>query len=218
MVHFFSRIFVFALALGLAGASTASAQDLDAPLSASERAQLERGETVLRRTTQRRGRLRLLGGTSFQIIDLPPEAVWRAFQDDADHIRRMLPQAHAAHETGRTGTIRTIHFEHEVGPVSASYSLRFLYDANNRTVSFQLDPGDRGPLRAGWGYIRIRSYTGDRTLVSYGALVDVGEGLVTRAMRPTLHTWVLKVPWTMRHYLHGSGRRRYVRGEAHASR
>jgi len=42
-------------------------------------------------------------------------------------------------------------------------------------------------------------------------MADVGTGIVSGALRPTLHEWMLKVPWTMKQYLEGSGRTRYDR-------
>jgi hypothetical protein len=50
-------------------------------LTDAERAQLDRGSIVLRRVRERRGPLTLIGGTSFQVVDLPPRAVWRALHD-----------------------------------------------------------------------------------------------------------------------------------------
>ena len=85
------------------------------PLSDAERAQLDRGSIVLRRVRERRGPLTLIGGTSFQVVDLPPSAVWRALHDDPDHIRRMLPQVHSARQLREEANLRVMHFEHRVG-------------------------------------------------------------------------------------------------------
>ena len=38
---------------------------------------------------------------------------------------------------------------------------------------FRVDHSQRHDIRAGWGFIRARPYKGGRTLVSFGALVDI---------------------------------------------
>src|SRR5688500_7536660 len=59
----------------------AGARDAAAELSSEELSKLERGELVVRATSERRGELRLIGGTSFQVVSAPPEVVWQALLD-----------------------------------------------------------------------------------------------------------------------------------------
>ncbi|MEM9864704.1 MAG: hypothetical protein AAF938_24090 [Myxococcota bacterium] len=180
-------------------------------LSASERASIERGELVVRPTTERRGPLRLFGGTSYILVDLPVDAVWRALNDTSPHYRHMLPQVESAREVSRDANReRQIEFHHDVGPVDASYTLRFEFDASRRAVIFRLVPERPHDIRAAWGFFRLRA-RGQRTLVTFGAMVDAGDGLLTGALRERLHEWVLKIPWTFRRYVEGSGRGRYER-------
>ncbi|MCA9615177.1 MAG: hypothetical protein H6721_08340 [Sandaracinus sp.] len=179
------------------------------PLSDAERAQLDRGSIVLRRVRERRGPLTLIGGTSFQVVDLPPSAVWRALHDDPDHIRRMLPQVHSARQLREEANLRVMHFEHRVGVVRASYAMRFQYDDTQKAVLFQLDESRPHTIRAGWGFMRVRRWGENQTLLSFGAMVDVGEGLISGLVRPTLHEWILKIPWTLKQYVEGAGRSRY---------
>lgn len=192
-------------------ASTGSGQlSIREALSSAERAQLSRGQIVLRRTTERRGPLTLIGGTSFQVVDLPPGAVWRALHDDPEHIRQMLPQVQGARLIRQAENLRVIRFDHRAGMVRASYAMRFQYDDSQKAVLFQLDESQPHSIRAGWGFMRVRSWGDGQTLLSYGAMVDVGDGLISGLVRPTLHEWILKVPWTLKNYVEGSGRERYA--------
>lgn len=190
----------------LAGAQLREA--LRRPLSARERARLEEGETVARAVTERRGPLRLMGGTSYQVIDAPPDVVWAHLNSDSDEYRHMLPKVEQVRELDRDGDRqRRIRFEHRVGPIRAHYVMRLTYDQERRVAQFRLDETEPHTIRAGWGFLRVRSWPGNRTLVSFGSLVDVGRGLVTDVIRPTLQYWILRIPWTLKRHVESQLRR-----------
>ncbi|MAQ19197.1 MAG: hypothetical protein CMN30_30905 [Sandaracinus sp.] len=210
----FTCALVAALAVAPVGAEPVDAQDsLRRALSRSELARLGRGRLVVRSTTERRGSLRLIGGTSYQVVDLTPDQVWRALNDRGRYLRHMLPSTESAREIRRRGNVRTMRLVHAYGLVSASYAVNFTYDAAHKTVVFRLADDEPRDLRAGWGFIRVRPWgdDGTQTLLSFGMMADVGTGLVSGALRPTLHEWMMKVPWTIKKYLEGSGRSRYDR-------
>jgi len=177
------------------------------PLSPHERARLESGETVARAVNERRGELRLMGGTSYQVIDAPPEVVWAQLTEDSSEYRHMLPKVERVDELDRSGdTERRIRFEHRVGPIRAHYVMRLTFDPERRVVQFRLDTTEPHTIEAGWGFLRIRGYPGNRTLVSFGSLVDVGRGLVTDVIRPTLQYWILRIPWTLKRHIESQRR------------
>ena len=198
------------------GANEARAQgNMRRPLTRSESASLERGQIVVRPTTERRGPLRLFGGTSYIVVDMSVRDAWASITDDSSQYRHMLPQVHSATEVSRDGNAeRLIHFTHEVGPVSAEYSLRFQYNRQTKTVMFRLDASRAHDIRAAWGFFRLRSHGDGKTLVSFGAMVDMGSGLISGALRTRLHEWVLKIPWTFKRHVEGEGRRRLERRRA----
>ncbi|MEM9070758.1 MAG: hypothetical protein AAGE52_19780 [Myxococcota bacterium] len=198
------------LALATASQSQAQlAEELRRPLTRAEREMLESGETVARAISERRGNLSLMGGTSYQIVNRLPSEVWAAMTGDSSDYRNMLPKVEAATEVDREGdSARRIRFEHHVGPVRARYVMRFSYDPRRRIVQFRLDESEPHTIRAGWGFIRIRSWSDSRTLVSFGTMVDIGQGLVTGVIRPTLHHWILRIPWTIKRHLERRRRQR----------
>ena len=204
--------FVAVALLSLVATSAQGQGNMRQPLNQAERARLARGEVVVRPTTERRGPLRLFGGTSYILVDLPVDSVWRALNDHSRYYRHMLPQVAAAREVARNGNIdRVIQFRHDVGVVNAGYSLRFEYDATAKTVMFRLDPGRAHDIRAAWGFFRLQPRGQGQTLVSFGAMVDVGNGLISGALQSRLHEWVLKIPWTFKRYIEGSrARSRYA--------
>ncbi|MEM1418884.1 MAG: SRPBCC family protein, partial [Myxococcota bacterium] len=169
-----------ALALAFVAAAIAAAPalaQLDTPLSSRDRRQLARGETVMRQVQERRGPFRLMGGTSFQVVDLPPEAVWAALNDDARRMRHMLPQVRQARQLEQQGAVRVIRFDHRVGVVEAGYTLRFEYYPSQQTVVFRLDDRYEHDLRAAWGFMRLLPWDGGtKTHISFCARVDNGDG------------------------------------------
>ena len=203
-------------ALGGPARAAAQPRGFSHRLDADDRRRLDHGRLIPRPATERRGALRLIGGTSYQVVDLPPEAVWAAVSDDdTTQLRHMLPEVESATELRRNGPLRVIRFTHEVGMVSAAYALRFQYDDSQKVVLFQLDESEpHNGIRAAWGFIRLRRWHDGRTLVSFGSMVDVGSGLVAGFMRPTLHEWILKIPWTIKKHLEGEGRARYAASSA----
>lgn len=191
---------------GATAPEVASAQlDLSRALTRAERALLDEGELVTRPVTEQRGRLRLIGGTSYQVIDRAPETVWRALRGDSADYRHMLPAVHRATERRRSPGFRVIHFDHRVGIVRVGYALRFQFDDSQHVVMFQLDESESHDIRAAWGFFRVRRWHDGRALVSFGSLVDIGSGLMSGAVMPTVHEWVLKIPLTMKWHMDQRG-------------
>lgn len=184
---------------GMASAGSAGRSDASEALSAQERSALVAGRLIVRPRTERRGDLRLLGGTSFQVVNLPPDRVFRALQDP-NHLWRMLPSARES-RIARGGPNPVLYVRHALGPVSASYYLRARYQPQSTTVTFQLAPGMPNDVRAGWGYLKVRPFQSGRSLLSFGAMIDLGDGLLADAAKPRIHQWLLRIPSTMKRYL-----------------
>src|SRR5690349_52815 len=115
---------LFAAIVVLSTASVVSAQDpTSRGFTANERARLAHGELVRRMVTKQRGSLRLVGGTSWQVIDASPDAVWRALRD-VPRYPRMLPRVNEAHIVTRHGNQATVMIQHDYGIADPSYYLR----------------------------------------------------------------------------------------------
>jgi hypothetical protein len=191
-------------------ASDTSATAAPRPFSTAERRTLERGGLVVRRRSERRGALALVGGTSWQRIDLPADAVWRALLDTARY-PKMLPACTAARVVASRGDQRTLSLVHEVGPVRAGYALHARVDAARRDITFSLDPAHPHSVRAAWGFFTVRPQGASRSVLSYGVMADYGDGLFGGLLRPKLREWSLRVPALVKAFVEGEGRGRYLR-------
>ncbi len=187
-------------------------QDATGPdgFSAAERRQLEAGELVARRVSRHRGQRQLIGGSAWQVVDQPAEVTWRALTDSARY-SRMLPATEEARVVAHSPGSRVVRIRHAVGFVRASYHLRMTYDHDRRDIAFRLDRQRPNDLRAAWGFLNVTPFEDEdeRSLISYGVMADVGGGVLGGLVRGELHDWLLRVPETVRAYLHGSGRDRY---------
>lgn len=195
-----------ALMVGSASAQQAEGEGFDA----DERQRLVDGELVVRPVTRRRGQLSLIGGTAWQVVDQPADLTWRAICD-AGHWERMLPATEEARVVAHRPGQRTVQISHAMGFVRTRYHLRLSYDHDRRDISFRLDQQRPNDLRAAWGFLSVRPFDDDpnRSLLSWGVMADVGGGMVGGLMRGQVHEWMLRVPETIRTYLHGSGARHY---------
>jgi carbon monoxide dehydrogenase subunit G len=201
---------IVALLLVMVGAlpRAASAQAIS-DLSIEELHHLEKGQLVTRRQ-ESAGEARLFGGTSWQKVDVPPEAVWEAILDTS-HYDRMLPQLEEARLIRDDTEARLVLMHHRQGLVSASYHLVMQPRPRSRFVTFYVDPSRPGALSQGQGYIMVRPYGERSSVVTFHVMADVGSGLIARLFQDQIQEWMLRVPQTMRRYVEGPGRTRYLR-------
>ena len=164
----------------------------------------------MREEARRRGGLSLIGGTSFQVINHPPDVVWRAIQD-TERYPRFIPEAVEARVVeGRDRPQRLVFLRHEQGPVGASYFVNMQLSAPRRTMQFRVDRTRPGDLSEGWGFLRVTRFAERRSMVTFGVFADVGGGILAGFVRPRVHEWMMRVPELLKRYLEGSGRRRYL--------
>ena len=183
----------------------------DSGFSSSERRTLDAGRIVVRRRVEDRNGLLHFGGTSFQRIDRPIDEVWRAIREPSNY-RSLLPQVESVRTVSRGDGEAVIRLEHAYSIVHAAYHLRVRFDDARRDLSFDLDSRRPNDVRAARGFCTLARWPGNdgSTLVTWGILAAVDDGLVGSLVRPQLHDWMLRVPTTMRSYLQGAGRRLFL--------
>jgi hypothetical protein len=151
-----------------------------------------------------------MGGSSWQVIDAPPDVVWRALLDTPRY-HRFMPQVLEARVVRASDNIRTVFLRQGTeGLVEAKYYLRVNVHEDRRDITFAIDddmPHDL--LRAAWGFYTVRPYREGKTLLAYGVMADIGGGVVASLMRHNVHDWMLRTPWMVKRFLEGSGRKLY---------
>lgn len=178
-------------------AAGAGAQDDDQrPFTRSERHRLQAGELVARHTTRREGPFHYIGGTSWQRVRAPISQVWETVLD-VDQYPRLIPSLASARVLEDQGGSRLMRMEHRYSVAHASYFARVAVDHEHHTLRFELDRSRPHDLRAGRGFLSLSEYQGD-TIVTWGALADMGGGMVMEVFGPMVRDWVLRVPRCVR--------------------
>jgi hypothetical protein len=175
-------------------------------LSQEERASLDKGALVQRPMVERRGSLDLMGGTSYQVIDAPLKVVWNALLD-TEHYHRMMPSVREAKVVSNDPRERTVFMRQGAGPIERAYYLNVRAYADRGDITFSVDARRPHNVRAAWGFYTVRPYAdGAKTLLAYGVMADLDIGGIGAFLRDDMHDWLLKVPWTVKRFVEGSGR------------
>lgn len=184
----------------LLGPSSSSASSEE--LTVDDKMLLSQGELVMKEKSEQRGAYKLFGGQSWQIIDVPVDVAWTALQDLSGY-KNFIPLATESviqHEAGEEADLA---LRQQWGPVDIRYVLQTTFQNERSAVVFRVDHSQDHDIRAGWGFIRVRPYKGSKTLVSFGALVDIGDGMFVSIVRPAVRRDLLRIPYFLKKHLEG---------------
>jgi hypothetical protein len=186
--------------------NVASAGTGNRDFSSAERASLEAGALVSRPMSERRGSLDLMGGTSYQLINAPLRVVWSALLD-TQYYHRMMPRVLEARLVSEQASQRTVFMRQGAGPFERNYYLTVNIREERGDITFSVDERRPHDLRAAWGFYNVRPYAdGTKTLLAYGVMADLDVGPLGGLVKSDVHEWLLKVPWTVKRFVEGSGR------------
>jgi hypothetical protein len=82
--------------------------------------------------------------------------------------------------------------------------------SDRKTLQFRVDRTRPGDVSEGWGFLQVRPFGENQTIVTFGIFADVGSGMVAGFFRPRLHEWMMRVPSELRRYLESGGLTRYA--------
>jgi carbon monoxide dehydrogenase subunit G len=155
----------------------------------------------------RNARANLVGGTSWIVVDADWQTVWRALTDFGAYTR-IFPKTDSSRLVSRTGQVRVISMSQGNALIRVNYSLRAVLDPDQHEISFRVDRHRPHALRDGWGFFNLEPQ-GNRTLVSYGIVVDPGSGIVRNLFSGSLREQLLSVPKRLKRWIEGEGAHRY---------
>jgi ribosome-associated toxin RatA of RatAB toxin-antitoxin module len=167
------------------------------------------GELVMKQKNEQRGSLKLIGGQSWQIVDIPIDVAWQALADLPQY-KSFIPLATESDVKHQAGNEADLAMRQQWGPIDVRYVFQTTLEPDRRTVVFRVDHSQAHDIRAGWGFIRVRPFKGNRTLVSFGALVDIGDGVFVSIIRPAVRRDLLRIPFYFKRHMEGEGRALYV--------
>jgi len=142
-------------------------------LTGAELHLLERGR-IVRRPLE--GARRWVGGTSWIVIDAPLETVWSTMSSLPAY-RTMFPNVERIRVLEDEGRRRLVQIDQEETVGTFTWVVALAFDERRHEVRFRLDRSHRHVVDDGWGYVRLAAHgpTSNRTLVTFGAIVDPGD-------------------------------------------
>lgn len=170
-----------------------------------EQKRLANGKLVVRPTVERRGRWKLIGGSSWQVINSPPRIVWKALLD-TQYYHRMLPRIIGVRPIISKPNQLLIYVKQGTKFFHISYYLKLDINSNRSDISFSIDENRPHSLRAGWGFYTVRPYGKKKTVLAYGVMADIGDSIFLSLVQDSVHEWMLKVPAMIKKFVEGSGR------------
>jgi hypothetical protein len=160
-------------------------------LSTDETDRLLRGDCVSRTQDLRRGIRRYVGGVAYKIIDVPPDDL-APLLDDVSQWSRLLPKTRDAHRVGSMGDDPLVQITHGSALVQVGYTLRVHREGNS--VRFWMVSARPHDIEDVWGFFRAEPIGDGRTLMTYGVLIDMGDGILRDMFEDRVRELALEVP------------------------
>jgi hypothetical protein len=162
-------------------------------LSGLETARLLRGESVARSQTVNVGQRSYVGGVSYVILDEPAEDVTHLLAD-VNVWKRLLPKTRSARRVGGAGQDTLVELTNGTLFLQATYTMRLRREGAG--VKFWLDRSKHHDVEDVWGFLRVEPMTGGRgrSLVTYGVLIDVGDGVARDLFEGPVRELAMSVP------------------------
>lgn len=186
------------LSIGVHGQARAQAPRAD--FSDAERRSLAAGHLVSRPLAELKHGQRLVGGISWQRINQPPDAVWRASLD-TNLYPYLFPKLASAELLSEQPSARTVAMHHQHGPFDVRYTLKFSLTPNQRDMHFRMVSTKHPMLKAMWGFITVIPAGNNSSILCYGIMGDIGSGFIQGWARPYLQTKLLRVPHYFKRHL-----------------
>jgi hypothetical protein len=169
------------------------------PLSARELEALRAGGLLARalQFDQRGGHY--VGGVSYQVVDARPELVL-AVLSDVRNWPEALPRTKSAQLIDDASGLSRVELVQGGSLVEARYTV-VLERADADTIRFWLDPSRPHDIDDAWGFFRVQALPGGRSLITVGAALDVGDGLVRLLFEDKVAQMMLGAPRQIRAFV-----------------
>jgi len=193
-----------AFGAAIAVACVAAPAGAGSELTPNEIAALDSGRPVVREETVERAGHRYIGGVGYVVIDALPTEVAAAL-DDVRAYKQILPSTRSVRWIGMTRSGDTL-VELEQGNALAhgKYTIRVkrerAVDDDASTFRFSIDPRFSHDIPDANGFFHLEA-RGDRTLLTYLVMVDLGDGIFQRLFEGRVRRAALSAPALVKNYV-----------------
>lgn len=193
---------VLCACLALSGEATAAPPEgaRTASLSSHDRERLLAGEMISRPLRFGQAGGKYVGGVSYQVVDARPELVLAALSDVANW-PDALPRTKSARLLPGERGLSRVELVQGGTLLQARYAVMLERAGDGETIRFWLDPAHPHDIRDVWGFFRVQSFPGGRSLVTVGAALDLGDGLARALFEDKIASMMLRAPSKIRAFV-----------------
>jgi hypothetical protein len=175
-----------------------------------DRERLERGEPIAFPENIDIGEKHYVGGVAYAMVDASPDELMGVLED-AHAWEAVLPKTKYATRISSSANEERVELHQGNALVDATYTLHLVNDRNTQTIRFWVDLNRPHTIEDAWGFFRWQVVSAPgappRILLSYGALVDVGPGILRSVYENRVGLAMLTVPQRLRAYVMRSSKR-----------
>jgi hypothetical protein len=141
---------------------------------------------------------RYVGGVSYALVRAEPRQVFDVL-NQLTTLSVVLPSTRSTRIVERSDNWVRVELEQGNSVVSTTFTVYFQQQATEspndpREVRFWLDPSQPHSIDDVWGFFRASRYDSEHSLVSVGALVNLGPGLIRMLFEERIQRAILRMP------------------------
>lgn len=167
-------------------------------LSMAQHQRLTSGGRVEQRVEIDRHGQHYVGGVAYTLVHAEPRQVFDVLNQVAT-LAQVLPRTRSARIIERSDNWVRVELEQGNSVVSTTFTVFFQLEPpegrnDPHLVRFWLDPSQPHTIDDAWGFFRATRYDESRSLVSVGALVNLGPGIIRMLFEDRIQRSVLRMP------------------------
>lgn len=175
-------------------------EDLPAPpgLSSEQHRTLRAGGRVEQFIKLDRQGQHYVGGVSYALVRAEPRQVFEVL-NQLETLSQVLPRTRNTRILDRSGNRVRVELEQGNSVVSTTFTVFFQLEPpedryDPQVVRFWLDPSQPHSIDDAWGFFRATRYDDQYSLVSVGALVNLGPGVIRMLFEERITRSILRMP------------------------
>jgi hypothetical protein len=141
---------------------------------------------------------RYVGGVAYALVRAEPRQVFDVL-NGLTTLAEVLPRTRSTRILDRNGNRVRVELEQGNSVVSTTFTVFFELEPPDgrfdpRVVRFWLDPSQPHSIDDVWGFFRATRYDDTHSLVSVGALVNLGPGVIRMLFEERIQRSILRMP------------------------
>jgi hypothetical protein len=167
-------------------------------LTAEQHETLRAGKRVEELVELERQGQRYVGGVSYALVRAEPRQVFEVL-NQLRTLSDVLPSTRDTRIIDRSGNRVRVELEQGNSMVSTTFTVFFQLEPpeghnDPHVVRFWLDPSQPHSIDDAWGFFRAARYDAQHSLVSVGALVNLGPGVIRMLFEQRIQRSILRMP------------------------